>query len=50
MNVIDRLTYINYRTNRDARPDIPVEVFAKAYPNAAELERLYQAERQEVAA
>ena len=43
--VIDHLTYCNYRHNRRLRPDIEPERWALIYPNAAAMEARYQAER-----
>lgn len=38
-SIFDHLTYVSYRTQRDA--GMPAEMAAKHYPNAAELEKQY---------
>lgn len=43
--IIEEATYINYATNRDAAPHIAPERWAPHYPNAAEMEARYQAEK-----
>jgi len=46
MRAADLVTYINYACNRDARPDIPPERYAKAgYPDVPAMEARYQAEK-----
>lgn len=44
-SLVDELTFISYASNRDAAPHITPERWAPHYPNAAELEARYQAER-----
>lgn len=43
--ILDDLTYASYSANRDAAPHISPARWAPHYPNAAELEARYQAER-----
>lgn len=38
-SIIDHLTYVSYRTQREA--GMSVEIAAKWYPNAAEMEKQY---------
>ena len=47
-NVIDSLTYVNYRHNRRISPDISPERWAKIFgPGASAMEARYQQENQE---
>ena len=44
-NVLDELTYINYKSNRGYKPDITPERWEKVYgPQTQEMERRYQRE------
>lgn len=43
--LVQELTFINYAFNRDADENITAEQWALIYPNAAELEARYQAEK-----
>jgi hypothetical protein len=43
--IIDELTYINYKANRERRPDITPEKWAKIYPNVKLMEIRFQYER-----
>lgn len=43
--IVDHLTYVSYRVNRDAAPHITPEAWAKAgFPNVPEMEARYQAD------
>ena len=43
--LVDELTYINYKHNRNHSPDRTPEQWARVYPNAEALEKRYQDER-----
>lgn len=43
--IIDELTYRNYRHNRGLRPDIEPADWVRVYPTAQAMERRYRAER-----
>jgi hypothetical protein len=42
---IDRLTYINYASNRDFAPEVSPERWGRIFPNVPEMEAMYQAEK-----
>lgn len=45
LGLLSELLYINYAENRDRAPHISAERWVPHYPNAAELEARYQAEK-----